>query len=127
MNLARLLFFHALLTLAAGLVLIVAPAAIPGFVGIEVAPGANLLSYLLGAAEVSLAVLSYFSRQLNDRQALQLVCLTFISFHSLTAVVEVYAFTQGVSSRIWANVALRVIVTALFTYYGLRIKPQSVP
>lgn len=117
---------HALLTLAAGLVLIVAPGAIPGFVGIQVTPGANLLGYLLGAAEVSLAVLSYFGRQLSDRPALRLVCLTFMSFHSLTALVEVYAFTQGVSGRIWANVLLRVVVTALFTHYWLTMKRQSV-
>lgn len=122
MNLSRLLLIHALLTLAAGLVLIVLPDAIPGFVGVRLAPEA----YLLGAAQVSLAILSYFSRRLRDRQALGLVCVTFISFHALTAVVEGYAFTQGVSARIWANIGLRVIVTMLFIYYGLKLKEKSI-
>ena len=115
MTLSRLLFVHALLTLAAGLVLIGAPGVIPGFVGIPVVQETNLLCYLVGVDEVSLAVLSYCSRRLSDQQALKLVCLTLVSFHLLTAGVEVYAFTLGVSARIWANVVLRVIVTALFS------------
>lgn len=122
MNLTRLLTLHALVTFAAGVVLIVAPGVIPGFVNIQVDRRTYLLCYLLSASELSLAALSYFSRKLSDRQALQLICLTFIVFHSLTAVVEVYAFSQGASARIWANVLVRMIVTGLFFYYGFAQK-----
>lgn len=122
MSLPRLLTLHALVTFAAGVVLIVAPGVIPSFVGIQVDHQANLLCYLLGASELSLAVLSYFSRKLSDKQALQLICLTFIVFHSLTAIVEVYAFSQGASARIWANVLVRMIVTGLFFYYSFTQK-----
>lgn len=118
MNLPRLLFLHALVTLAAGVVLIVAPGVIPGFVDIPVDRRANLLCYLLGAAEVSLAVLSYGSRNLSDRPAIRLICLTFIAFHALTAVVEVYAFSQGASARVWGNVGVRAVVVGLFIHYG---------
>ena len=119
MNLNRLLLVHAVVTLAAGMLLVVAPAVIPGTVGIQLNPNASLLSYLLGAAEISLAVLSYFGRKLTDRQGRQLVCVTFIVFHWLTAFVEIYAFTQGISVVIWVNVAVRALVTGLFVYYGL--------
>ena len=122
MNLSRLLTLHALVTVAAGIVLVVVPGVIPGFVGIQVDHQVNLLCYLLGASEMSLAALSYFSRKLSDRQAIRLVCLTFIVFHALTAIVEVYAFRQGASARIWANVLVRLIVTGLFFYYGFTQK-----
>ena len=119
MNLNRLFLVHAVVTFAAGVVLLVAPAVIPGTVGIQLNPNAYLLCYLLGAAEISLAVLSYLGRELADRQGRRLVCLAFIVFHSLTALAEIYAFTDGVSLAIWANVAVRVLVISLFFYYGL--------
>lgn len=125
MNLTRLLLFHAIVTFAAGVVLIVAPGVIPGVVGIQVDPRGHLLCYLLGASEVSLALLSYGSRTLSDRRALQLVCLTFVVFHGLTALVEVYAFTQGISANVWGNVVVRVVVAGLFMYYRGQLKQQG--
>ena len=125
MNLNRLLLVHAFVTMAAGVVLLVAPAVIPGTVGIQLNPTANLLCYLLGAAEISLAVLSYFARNLANGQARQLVCLTFIVFHGLTVLIEIYAFTEGLSFCIWANVVLRVLIIGLFIYYGRKINQQT--
>ncbi len=53
MNLRKLLIIHALITFAAGIVLIFSPQLIPGTVGIQIYPKANLLCYLLGTSEVS--------------------------------------------------------------------------
>ena len=118
MNLTRLLLIHAIVTGAAGVVLIGAPKLIPGVVGIQLPVSAYLISYLLGAAEVSLAVLSYLSTKLSDQQALRVVCLTFVVFHGLTALVEVYAFVQRARAQVWVNVLVRVVVVGAFIYYG---------
>jgi hypothetical protein len=115
-----LLAIHAFITLAAGIVLIALPAYIPESVGISLHPGAYLLSYFLGAAEIALAFLSYYGRNLTDAKSLRLICLTLIVFHATTAAVEVYAFTQGTSAKIWINIAVRLTVVFLFWYYGLR-------
>ncbi len=117
-GLNRLLRIHALVTLAAGLVLIISPGAIPATVSIHLSPDAYLLCYLLGAVEVSIAVLSYYGARLTDALARRLLCLTFVVLHSLTAGVELYAISQGASARLWGNIVLRVVVTALFSYYG---------
>lgn len=124
MNLTRLLIVHALVTLAAGVVLIVAPGLIPSSVHIRLSSDANLICYLLGACEISLAVLSYSGAKLRDAQAIRLICATFIVLHGLTAVVELYAFTQGTSVKIWSNIVLRIAVIGLFWYYGF-IKPAK--
>lgn len=124
MNLNRLLLIHAIVTFAAGVVLIVSPKLIPASVDITLNPDAYLICYLLGACEVSLAVLSYYSASLKDRQALQLVCLTFIVLHGLTAAVELYALTQRAGSGLWANVTVRVVVVGLFSYYGFIRQPR---
>ena len=123
MNLTKLLIIHAIATLAAGIALIVTPDLIPSAVDIHIDPSAYLVCYLLGTSELAIAFLSYYSKELKDTKALRLVSLTFIVFHASTAIVEVYAFTQGLSAAIWGNVALRVLVAILFTYYGLYKTP----
>jgi hypothetical protein len=126
MNLSRLLFLHGVVTLAAGVVLIAVPGAIPGAVGIDVPTTADLVPYMLGAAEIAIAVLSFGASRLHDRPALQLVSITIIVFHLATAAVEALAFAQGgPRAGVWANVAVRVAVVALFAYYGLRKASRS--
>jgi hypothetical protein len=125
MNLHRLLTIHALITFAAGVVLIAAPGLIPGAVGVHVPQDAYLVCYLLGAAELAVAFLSFAGRNLRQREGMRLVTLTMIVFHGCTAAVEVYAFARGVHAGIWANVALRGAVIALFVRYGLRQKGLS--
>ncbi|MEU4230107.1 hypothetical protein AB0F17_37950 [Nonomuraea sp. NPDC026600] len=123
MNLRRLLTLHALITFAAGVVLIAAPGLIPGAVGVRVPPDAYLVCYLLGAAELALAFLSFAGRTLRRPDGMRLVIWTVIVFHGCTAAVEAYAFARGVvNPAIWANVALRLVVIALFIQYGLRRK-----
>jgi hypothetical protein len=119
-TLRNLLAIHAFISLAAGVVLIALPAYIPKSVGISLPPGAYLLSYFLGAAEIALAFLSYYSRNVTDVKSLRLICLTLIVFHATTAAVEVYAFTQGITAKIWINIAVRLAVVFLFWFYGLR-------
>jgi hypothetical protein len=116
-NLARLLVIHAIVTLAAAAVLVIAPDLIPGAVGVDLDPSAHLMSYLLGTAELAIAALSFGAARLKDPQALRLVCSVLIVFHLSTAAVEGYAYIQGASARIWGNVAIRVVVAALFAYY----------
>lgn len=125
MNLHRLLTLHALITFAAGVVLIAAPDLIPGAVDVRVPSDAYLVCYLLGAAELAVAFLSFAGRNLRQREGMRLVAWTMIVFHGCTAAVEVYAFARGVHAGIWANVALRGVVIALFSRYGLRQKVQK--
>jgi hypothetical protein len=116
----RLLFtLHAIATLAAAVVLVVAPTAIPRTVGIIITPSAFLLCYLLAAAELCFGVVSWGARDLTDAKALQLVAISFIVFHSASAVLEVWAFTAGLSDRLLANVVLRVVAVMLFAHYGI--------
>jgi hypothetical protein len=117
----RILFgIHAILTFAAGVVLVVAPSAIPGMVGIHIEPGAYLLCYLLAAAEFGVSALSWGARSVTDVRALRVIVIAFIVLHSASGLLEIYAFACGLTRAIWGNIALRVIAVALFTYYGLR-------
>lgn len=117
---------HACITLAAGIVLIFAPAYIPARVNIRLNPEAYLLSYFLGAAEIALASLSFFASRLKSSAAIRLIASCFALFHFLTAMTELYALTKGADSSLWANVLVRFVVSALFLYFGLyKLKNQE--
>ena len=124
----RLLFtVHAIATLAAASVLVVAPAAIPTAVGIVIAPSAFLLCYLLAAAELSIGIVSWGARNLTDAKALRLVAASFVVFHGASAILELWAFVNGLSARILANVVLRVVAVTLFAYYRNRPMLVTMP
>lgn len=119
---------HAWITLAAGIVLIAAPAYIPGMVNIRLNPEAYLLSYFLGAAEIALAFLSFFACRLKSSEAIRLIASCFALFHFLTGMTELYALTEGADSSLWANVMVRFVVSGLFLYFGLyKLKHQERP
>lgn len=119
MNLRILLVIHAIITFAAGVVLIVVPAAIPDTVDIAINPEQYLLSYFLGAAELAIAYLSFYSRKINDGYALRKIIITFIIFHLATGILEIYGLSQNVSPGIWGNIILRLVMVILFWYYGI--------
>lgn len=119
MNLQKLFFLHAVITLAAGIVLMVVPAFIPATVNINITPNEYLLCYFLAAAEFAVAYLSFSSRKIKDKYSLRIISISFIVFHTTTGLLEAYALMQGVSSKIVGNIVLRIIVVILFYYYGV--------
>jgi hypothetical protein len=123
MNIRILLLIHAIITFAAGVVLFAEPTFIPGAAGAHIGSDAYVVCYLLGAAELAIAFLSFTARQLCDHQAVRIVVWTLIVFHACTAAGESYTLINGVSAVILANVAVRILVVALFANYGLRRAP----
>ena len=111
-----LLIVHGFITLAAAIVLAVAPGLIPGFVGVHLDPGANLIAYLLAGAEFGIAILSFGGARLNEERALQLIAWTLIVFHGSSAALEIIAYRQGVGIAILGNVIARAVIVALFVY-----------
>ena len=115
-GLRALLVVHGCITLAAAIVLAVAPGLIPGLVGIQLEPSAYVLAYLLAGAEFGLAMLSFGGSRLSDVRALRLIAWSCIAFHGSSGVLEVVAYAQGASAAILANVVARVIIVGLFAW-----------
>jgi hypothetical protein len=128
-KLNTLLIAHAIVTLAAGILLIIAPTIIRNTVDIQISADQYILCYFLGAAELGIAYLSFSARKIGDKYSLRIIAATFIVFHAATAILEIYELLQGVSVKIIGNIILRLVVIGLFYYYGIqnkikqRIKP----
>lgn len=114
-----LLLVHGLITFAASIVLIFAPTVIPETVNIDIAPNEYLLCYFLGAAELSIAFLSFLAGTIEDKRSLRLIATAFIVFHLSTGFLEVFALANGLSPKIIFNILLRIVISIFFWYFGI--------
>jgi hypothetical protein len=112
----RVLQAHAVLTAAAGVVLVVRPAAIPGIVGIQLAPDAYLLGYLLAAAELGFAALSWRGARLVDPDAVRVIIFACVVLHAFSAALETVVWISRPSPILMANIAIRVAVVAVLLW-----------
>jgi hypothetical protein len=109
------LLVHGLITLAGAIVLTVFPRAIPSAVGIAVERPDYLLVYLVGAAELAVAVLSFGATRLTDPAALGLVVTTFVVLHGASGILDVvYMAVTDVNGTMIANTVARFTVVAVF-------------
>ena len=116
---------HGLITLAGAIVLTVFPTAIPSAVGITVERPQYLLVYLVGAAELAVAVLSFGATRLTDPAALRLVVTTFVVLHGASGVLDlVYMGVIGPNAVIIANTVLRFAVVAVFLFVWRTARPH---
>ncbi len=115
-RLLRMVFvIHGVITLAGAFVLAVFPTAIPALVGIDLQRPEYLLVYLVGAAELAVAVLSFGATRIADPPALRLIVTTFVVFHGASGILDlVYMGVAGSSAPIIANTVLRFAVVAVF-------------
>ena len=121
MRTLRTLFgIHGVITLAGAVVLAAFPTAIPSLVGIPISRSEYLLVYLVAAAELAVAVLSFGAIRITDWAALRLIVATFVVLHTASGIFDIVymALTQAKAVMI-ANTVLRFVVVALFlaSYY----------
>ena len=106
---------HGLITLAGAVVLTVFPTAIPSAVGITVERKEYLLVYLVGAAELAVAVLSFGATRLTDIAALRLAVTTFVVLHGASGILDlVYMSVTEANATIIVNTVLRFTVVTVF-------------
>ena len=88
---------HGLITLVGGVVLTGVPDRDSSAVGITITRPDYLLVYLVAAAELAVAVLSFGATRLTDPAALRLIVTTFVVFHGASGILDLLymAVTRG--------------------------------
>jgi hypothetical protein len=106
---------HGAITLAGAFVLVVFPTAIPTAAGITITRPDYLLVYLLAAAELAVAVLSFGAIRITDQAALRLIVTTFVALHLVSGILDlVYMAQTDINGTLIANTVLRFTVVAVF-------------
>src|SRR5947199_8462674 len=119
---------HGLITLAGAVVLMVFPKAIPSMVGITITRPDYLLVYLVGAAELAVAVLSFGALGITDWAALRLIVATLVVLHATSGLLDIVymALTQANSTMI-SNTVLRFAVVTLLLVVWRAARPHQTP
>lgn len=106
---------HGAITLAGAVVLVLFPTAIPSAVGIAITRPDYLLVYLVAAAELAVAVLSFGAIRITDWAALRLIVTTLVVLHSASGILDIVhmALTEPNATMI-SNTVLRFAVVAVF-------------
>jgi hypothetical protein len=106
---------HGAITLAGAFVLIVFPTAIPSAVGITITRPDYLLVYLVAAAELAVAVLSFGAIRITDWAALRLIVTTLVVLHGASGILDiVYMALTEPNGTMISNTVLRFAVVAVF-------------
>jgi hypothetical protein len=106
---------HGVITLAGAVVLILFPTAIPKAVGITITRPDYLLVYLVAAAELAVAVLSFGAIRITDWAALRLIVTTLVVLHATSGVLDiVYMALTRPNATMITNTVLRFAVVAVF-------------
>ena len=106
---------HGLITLAGAVVLTMFPTAIPSVVGIKLERADYLLVYLVAAAELAVAVLSFGAARLTDRRALGVIVTTLVVLHLSSGILNlVYMGLTGFNGTMIALTVLRFTVVVVF-------------
>ena len=117
---------HGLITLAGAIVLAVFPTAIPSAVGITVERPEYLLVYLVAAAELAVAVLSFGAARLRDPTALGLIVTTLVVLHGASGILDlVYMGVTEPNATIITNTVLRFTVVAVFVIVWRVARPHQ--
>ena len=120
------LLAHGLITLLGAIVLTAFPAAIPSAVGIDLQRPDYLLVYLVAAAELAVAVLSFGATRLTDPTALGLVVTTLVVLHGASGILDlVYMAVAGASGMLIANTVARFTVVAVFLLVWRAARPHQ--
>lgn len=119
---------HGLITLAGAIVLMVFPTAIPSMVGITLERHDYLLVYLVGAAELAVAVLSFGAARLTDRGALRLIVTTLVVLHLASGILDlVYMGLTEANTTMIGNTVLRFTVVLVLVVVWLRADRHQTP
>jgi hypothetical protein len=119
---------HGAITLAGAFVLVVFPAAIPSAVGITISRSDYLLIYLVAAAELAVAVLSFGAIRLTDLAALRLIVMTLVVLHTTSGILDiVYMALTEPNATMISNTVLRFAVVAVFVVVWWAARRHQTP
>jgi hypothetical protein len=106
------LMINALAAFAAAIVLFVAPAAIPGTVGIGLDRTQYFIAYLLAGSELGLSVMAGLALRAS-RDAVGLAVASLVVMHVASGAGGAVAVLQGANAVILWNVLARVAIVGL--------------
>lgn len=116
---------NAVASVAAAVVLAIAPGVIPSAVGIPLERSQHLIAYLLAAAELSVSALCLLALRSELPATVGQAACVLIVFHAGSGLAGVAAIAEGASPLIGWNVAARVAIVAALAWAARKSCPTA--
>jgi hypothetical protein len=114
---------NAFLTFTAFILFFLGPEVLLNGVGAQIDASAYFSGSLVGAAELGIAIISFYATKIRDVKVLSVICISNAAFHAFSVVAEILLIATGRTTEpwsLWVNMALRITLAALFGYFAVR-------
>jgi hypothetical protein len=121
MNLRILFTITAIIAVLIGLALLLVPAPMLRSYGSEVNDTAIIMARLLGATNLSIAIIAWLVKDSPGSSDLRAILLAFFVGNVLGFVVSLITVLQGVGNALsWSTVVIYLLLAAGFGYYYMQ-------
>lgn len=125
MKLTTFFIINSIIALIYGISYELAPTAVLALYGAAQSPSSILLARLFGAALIGIGLLTWFSRNVKDTDALRAIILSMLIYDVIGVIVSAHGTVSGAMSAVgWTGVAVFLILALGYAYF-LFVNPST--
>jgi hypothetical protein len=120
MKLRTLLIVNAFVLGCSGILAVLLPSSVLSLYGVESGPAAQLMAQYAGLGSLVIALLAWFSRNVNDPKAQKAIILAFLISYFLGVIISVFGTISGTMTIGWAVVGIYLLFAIGYGYILFR-------
>lgn len=120
MKLRTLLIVNAIVLGCSGTLAVLLPSSVLSLYGVESGPAAQLMAQYAGLGSLVIAMVAWFSRNVNDAKAQKAIIFAFLITYILGVIVSVFGTISGTMTIGWAVVGIYLLFALGYGYILFR-------
>ncbi len=120
MKLRTLLIVNAFVLGCSGILALLLPSSVLSLYGVESGPAVQLMAQYAGLGSLVIALLAWFSRNVEDAKAQKAIILAFLITYILGVMVSLFGTLAGTMTIGWAVVGIYLLFTIAYGYVLFR-------
>ena len=117
MKLRVLLIVNAIVLGASGLFAIFLPKAVLSLYGVTPGPSAGLMAQYAGLGSVSICLIAWLSRNINETQAKRTLIPAFLATYVIGVIISIMGTISGIMKVGWAVVGIYLLLAFSYGYF----------
>jgi hypothetical protein len=125
MRLKILLIVNAIVLGSSGILAILLPSAVLELYGVEAGPAVLLMAQYAGLGSLAIALLAWFSRNVNDTKAQYALVLAFLITYLAGVIISLFGTLAGTMRIGWAVVGIYLLFALLYAYMLITLRQRT--
>lgn len=122
MKLNILLIINAFVLGCSGILAILLPSAVLALYGVEAGPAVLLMAQYAGLGSLGIALLAWFSRNVNDPKAQHAIVLAFLITYVAGVIISLFGTLAGIMRIGWAVVGIYLLFALLYAFMLITLR-----